>query len=137
MRTLVGFWWLSGCISTCPVGQHEANMYLSDLGNFRIFTCPGQALMSRPAYHITLKDDSDPVVHAPRKFPIHIRDELKAELDSMESQGVIKRVTAPTDSVIVWSRPANQTESSECALTPRTLISASKGAIIRHRHWRR
>ena len=35
-------------------------------------------------YHITLEDNAEPVVHPPRKFPIHLRDELKEELDRME-----------------------------------------------------
>ena len=40
-------------------------------------------------YHITLKEDAHPVVQPPRKYPIQIKDELKTELDRMESLDVI------------------------------------------------
>ena len=49
------------------------------------------------AYYIVLRYDVQPVIHAPRKCPIHIRDELKAELTQMEAQGVSRKVTEPTD----------------------------------------
>ena len=88
--------------STTPIStvQGLKQQYPNQVDRIGHFPC---------TYHITLKDDSLPVVHAPRKFPIHIRDELKAKLDSMESQGVIKRVTAPTDWVnsMVTSRNSN------------------------------
>ena len=38
-----------------------------------------------------------PIVHAPRKYPIPIRDEIKAELDEMMSQGIIHKVIEPSD----------------------------------------
>lgn len=43
-------------------------------------------------YHIELKDDSVPVVRAPRKYPIHIKDEIMNELKSMSEMGVIEPV---------------------------------------------
>jgi hypothetical protein len=55
------------------------------MGNF-----PGE-------YHICLKDNASPVIHAPRKCSIHIRDQLKQELDQMEADGVIRKITEPTD----------------------------------------
>ena len=60
-------------------------------------------------YHIVLQDDAHPVVHAPRKCSIHIRDELKTTIDEMEANDVIRRVTEPTDwvSSIAVSRKAN------------------------------
>nr|XP_054765357.1 pikachurin-like [Lytechinus pictus] len=54
------------------------------IGNF-----PGE-------YHIVLDPDVQPVVHAPRRCPIHVRDELKQEFDSMEGSGVIAKVDEPT-----------------------------------------
>ena len=48
-------------------------------------------------YHIVLRPNNHPIVHAPRKCPIHMRDEVKAELDEMVSQGIIKKVDEPTD----------------------------------------
>ena len=35
-------------------------------------------------YHIVLKDEALPTISAPRKCPIKLKDELQAELDSME-----------------------------------------------------
>ena len=49
-----------------------------------------------------------PVVHAPRKCPIHLRDDLKKELDAMESMGVIKPVHEATDwvsSLVITKKP--------------------------------
>ena len=60
-------------------------------------------------FHITTDRNVTPEVHAPRKCPIHMRDEIKSELENMESLGVIKRVTQPTDwvSSIVYSRKSS------------------------------
>jgi len=48
-------------------------------------------------YHITLDPKVSPVVHAPRKVPIELKDKLQAELREMESQDIIAKVTQPTD----------------------------------------
>lgn len=34
-------------------------------------------------YRIVLREEVHPIIHAPRKCPIHLKDELKAELDKM------------------------------------------------------
>ena len=61
------------------------------------------------AFHITTDPSITPVVHAPRKCPIHLRDEIQAELQDMENIGVIAKVTAPTEwvSSIVCSRKSS------------------------------
>ena len=48
-------------------------------------------------YHIVTDPDVPPVIHAPRKCPIHMKDDIKKNLDEMISLGVIKAVTEPTD----------------------------------------
>ena len=48
-------------------------------------------------YHITLKPDAKPVIHAPRKCPIAMRPHVKAELDRLEGLKVIRKVDEPTD----------------------------------------
>ncbi|XP_071476746.1 uncharacterized protein [Diadema antillarum] len=60
-------------------------------------------------YHITLEENAEPVVHPPRKFPIHLQEELKEELDRMEKIEVIEKVTKPTDwvSSLAFSRKSN------------------------------
>ncbi|XP_041379666.1 uncharacterized protein K02A2.6-like [Gigantopelta aegis] len=64
--------------------------------------CPGE-------FHITLEADAEPVVQPPRKYPIQLKDELKTELDKMESLSVITKVQEPTDwvSSIAFSRKSN------------------------------
>ena len=59
--------------------------------------------------HIVLRPNNYPIVHAPRKCPIHLRDEVKSELDEMVSQGIIKKVDEPTDWIcnIVYVRKSN------------------------------
>ena len=56
-------------------------------------------------FHITTDLNVTHVVHAPRRCSIHMCDEIKSELENMESLGVIKTVTQPTDwvSSIVYS----------------------------------
>lgn len=46
---------------------------------------------------INLKPDSTPVVYPPRRVPLAVRGRLKEELQNMEKQGVIARVTEPND----------------------------------------
>ena len=60
-------------------------------------------------YHIVLRPNNHPIVHAHRKCPIHMRDEVKAELDEMISQRIIQKVDEPTDwiSSIVYVRKSN------------------------------
>ena len=48
-------------------------------------------------FHITIKYDVTCVVHATRKYPVHLRQELKEELERMEELGVIDNVSQPTD----------------------------------------
>ena len=60
-------------------------------------------------YHIVTDPDVLPVVHAPRKCPIHIKDDIMKELDDMVNLGVIKPVTEPTDwvSCVAYSQKSN------------------------------
>ena len=48
-------------------------------------------------YHIYLKEDAIPVVHAPRKCPIAVRPLVDTKLDKLLEQEVIVPVTEPTD----------------------------------------
>ena len=60
-------------------------------------------------YHIVLRPNNHPIIHAPRKCPIHMRDKVKAERDEMISQGIIQKVDEPIDRVysIVYVRKSN------------------------------
>ena len=59
--------------------------------------------------HIVLKPNHHPVIHAPRKCPIHLRDEIEEELKTMESQGNIRKVSELIEwvSSIVYIRKKN------------------------------
>ena len=46
---------------------------------------------------ITVDPNVQPVVHAPRRVPIAVKDSLKEELDSLVNQGILSPVTYPTD----------------------------------------
>ena len=48
-------------------------------------------------YEIKLKENSVPVVHAPRSVPAPIRDNVKAELERLERVGIIEKVVNPTE----------------------------------------
>jgi hypothetical protein len=56
----------------------------------RIGNLPGVATLH-------LMEDAVPFIDAPRKYSIHLKPKLKAELDKMESQQVIAKVTGHSD----------------------------------------
>ena len=60
-------------------------------------------------FHITTDPDVTPVVHAPRRCPIALKDEIERELDTMEEMGVISQVSKPTDwvSSLVYTRKSS------------------------------
>ena len=60
-------------------------------------------------FHITTDPDVTPVVHAPRRCPIALKDEIKRELDTMEDMGVMSRVSQPTEwvSSMVYNRKSS------------------------------
>lgn len=59
-----------------------------------VFT--GLGRLEKP-YHIEVDPTVTPVANAPRTIPAALRDRVKAELDDMERQGVIRKVEDPTD----------------------------------------
>ena len=76
---------------------------------------------------IELKPDSKPVVHAPRRVPHSLRENLKKELNRMETADVISKVTEPTDwvnSLVIVEKP--ETRKMRVCLDPRDLNNAIK-----------
>ena len=59
-------------------------------------------------YTINLDDSVQPVVHAPRKIPISLKDQVKKELNRMEEIGVVVKQKDPTrwvNSMVVVRKP--------------------------------
>ena len=44
-----------------------------------------------------IKDDAEPFIDAPRKCPIHIKDELNLEIENLFTHGVIRKVDEHTN----------------------------------------
>ena len=44
---------------------------------------------------LQIKPEATPVVHAPRRVPVALREKVKHELERMENEGIISRVTDP------------------------------------------
>ncbi len=61
---------------------------------------------------IHLDPHATPVVHPPRRIPLALRSRLKEELESMERQGVIVKVTEPTNGLTPWLWPKNHAQVS-------------------------
>ena len=81
-------------------------------------------------YHIVTDPDVPSVVHAPRKCPMHIKDDIKKELDEMINLGVIIPVSEPTDwvSSVAYSQKSNG--RWRLCLDPKDLNQAVKRTII-------
>ena len=75
---------------------------------------------------IQLRPDAVPVIDAPRRVPIALRDRLRQELDRMCEQNIIEKVTEPTDwvnSLVVVEKPNGKLR---VCLDPRNLNKAIK-----------
>ena len=73
---------------------------------------------------LRLKDDAVPFIDAPRKCPLHIKDELKAEIDKMEGQQVIRKVDEHTDWVFSLAYTTKRDGSLRICLDPQKLNKA-------------
>ena len=79
-----------------------------------------------PVQHtINLKEGAKPVVHAPRKIAVAVRNKVKEELDRMQHLGVIDPVEEPTDwvsSMVTITKPGK----TRICLDPRDLNNSIK-----------
>ena len=70
---------------------HATNIYHNYADIFeRLGKLPGQ-------YHIEFDRDVNPVVHAPQRVPVALRDKLKHELREMVNDDIIALVSEPTE----------------------------------------
>ena len=75
---------------------------------------------------LTLKPNAQPVIHAPRKAPIQLRDKIKAELQRMVELDVIRPVNEPTDWVSSITYVHKPDGSLRICLDPKDLNSCLK-----------
>ncbi|KAJ8046317.1 hypothetical protein HOLleu_04951 [Holothuria leucospilota] len=66
-----------------------------------------------------LKEDAQPSIDPPLEYSIHIKDKLKAELNKMEDQGVIRKVTNHTDWCNSLSVVFKKDDTPQICLDPR------------------
>ncbi|XP_013395965.1 uncharacterized protein LOC106163040 [Lingula anatina] len=78
-------------------------------------------------YKITVDSQVTPVVRPVRKLPVAVKDKVKQELRRMESQGIIAKVTKPTDwvSAMVVTTKKN-TDTIRICIDPGDLNKAIK-----------
>lgn len=91
--------------------QHRETQAADDVKDIRQCTLPEvkDKLSSIPFTHeIKLQKDYVPVINAPRRIPVALRDKLRAELSRMQDLGVIESVSEPTEwvnSIVVVGKP--------------------------------
>ena len=78
-------------------------------------------------YKMTVDPTVSPVIRSARQIPIAMKDRVKQELDSMESQGVISKITDPTDwcSNMVCAKKKDKDQIRLC-IDPKDLNKALK-----------
>ncbi|XP_064617376.1 uncharacterized protein K02A2.6-like [Liolophura sinensis] len=68
---------------------------------------------------IRLQDNALPVVHAPRRVPVALRDRVKNELKRMESMGVIRAIDEPTEWVSSMVAVAKKDSTLRICIDPK------------------
>jgi len=75
---------------------------------------------------LTLESNCTPVRHPPRRAPIQLREQIKAELDRMVNLEVIRPVTEPTDWVSSITHAQKADGSLRICLDPKDLNQSLK-----------
>ena len=70
---------------------------------------------------LILKEDAEPFIDHPRKFAIHIKEDLKRELDKMERDGIIRKIQGHTDWCSSLTLPRKKDGSIRVCLDPQKL----------------
>lgn len=74
---------------------------LKDLLNDYKSVFEGMGCIKNFEYDIKIKDNAEPTVAACRKVPLILSEQVKNELIKMQNEGIIEKVTEPTD----WVHP--------------------------------
>ena len=77
-------------------------------------------------YNIELDQNHTPVVHAPRRLPIAIRELVQGKLDEMETEGIIAKVAEPTPWVSSMVVVRKKNGDVRICIDPRDLNQAIK-----------
>ena len=80
----------------------------------------------KDSYSIEIDESVRPVVHAPRRVPVPVREKVRKKLDELESDGVLTPVTEATDwvsSMVIVQKPSGQIR---ICLDPKDLNRAIK-----------
>lgn len=77
-------------------------------------------------HKIQIRNDILPVVHAPRKLPLAIREQVKNKLKEMENENIIAKVEGPTDWVNSLTVVKKPNGDLRLCLDPRDLNRAIK-----------
>ena len=79
-------------------------------------------------YHIDTKPEVNPVIHPPRKYPIHLKEEIQAELDKMMEMDVIEHIPENESTEWLSSLAFSRKESGgiRICLDPRELNAGVK-----------
>lgn len=77
-------------------------------------------------YRICTDESVRPVVHAPRKLPVALKDKIKLKLDEMEKQKIIAKVEGPTDWVNSMTVVRKPNGDLRICLDPKDLNNAIK-----------
>ena len=77
-------------------------------------------------YRIVVRPEAQPVIHAPLKCPIHLKDELKAEMDKMVKDKIIGKVDQPTEWVSSLTYSRKSSGQLRICLDPKDLNKALK-----------
>ena len=88
--------------------------------------CFGELGTLPKKHHITIDRSVKPVVHAPRRIPIVIKDKLKTTIDKMEKLNVIEKITEPTDWVSSMVVVEKANGNLRICLDPKDLNKAIK-----------
>ena len=88
--------------------------------------CFGELGTLPKMHHITIDQSVKPVVHAPRRIPVVIKEKLKTTIDKMERLNVIEKITEPTDWVSSMVVVEKANGSLRICLDPKDLNKAIK-----------
>ncbi|XP_037572452.1 uncharacterized protein LOC119454651 [Dermacentor silvarum] len=87
---------MTSLMPSCAVLRSYGGNMIKHIGKFSTPVKIGRAPRE---YTIALHKDAVPVVQPARRVPLSLREPLRTELDRMEKEGIIQKVSSPTDCV--------------------------------------